>query len=42
MDENIEDDPEVQELVDEYKKVQMEILKARAKTAQAKAAAEKK
>ncbi len=37
MDENVESDPEVQELVDEYKEAQKEILKARAK-----AAAEKK
>jgi 2',3'-cyclic-nucleotide 2'-phosphodiesterase (5'-nucleotidase family) len=42
MDENIEDDPEVQELVDEYKKALMEILRARAKAASAKAVAEKK
>ncbi len=42
MDENIEDDPEVQELVDEYKKARMEILRARTKAASAKAAAEKK
>ena len=37
MDGNVEDDPEVQELVDEYKKARTEILRARAK-----AAAEKK
>lgn len=42
MDENIEDDPEVQGLVDEYKKALMEILRARAKAASAKAVAEKK
>jgi 2',3'-cyclic-nucleotide 2'-phosphodiesterase (5'-nucleotidase family) len=42
MDENIDDEPEVQELVDEYRKDLMEILRARAKAASAKTVAEKK
>jgi 2',3'-cyclic-nucleotide 2'-phosphodiesterase (5'-nucleotidase family) len=33
MDGNVEDDPEVQELVDEYKNARKEILRARAKSA---------